>query len=168
LSDYKFNRLKDDGEVPAVRNGHTLNYFSDRLYVFGGIHDITWELDDLHIYDLKVIVKQYRQINGPLLSKTLPEKLIEKLSSKTNLMRKNTKEKPAKRKALLKLIVQVSGKKIPLLQAEIFQSPTMKMVTETELIVQERCLTSREERCSIRRKLKCSRALRSPNLRRKN
>lgn len=31
-----------------------MNYFKDRLYVFGGIHDITWELDDLHIYDLKV------------------------------------------------------------------------------------------------------------------
>lgn len=30
-----------------------MNYFKDRLYVFGGIHDITWELDDLHIYDLK-------------------------------------------------------------------------------------------------------------------
>lgn len=25
----------------------------NKLYVFGGIHDITWELDDLHIYNLK-------------------------------------------------------------------------------------------------------------------
>ena len=40
--------------MPAVRNGHTLTYFDNKLYVFGGIHDITWELDDLHIYDLKV------------------------------------------------------------------------------------------------------------------
>ena len=39
--------------MPAVRNGHTLTYFDNKLYVFGGIHDITWELDDLHIYNLK-------------------------------------------------------------------------------------------------------------------
>lgn len=45
--------MKDDGEVPVVRNGHSMNFFQGRIYVFGGIHDITWELDDLHIYDLK-------------------------------------------------------------------------------------------------------------------
>lgn len=53
LSDYKFKRLPDDGELPAVRNGHTMTYHDNKLYVFGGIHDITWELDDLHIYNLK-------------------------------------------------------------------------------------------------------------------
>ena len=31
-----------------------MNYFDGRLYLFGGIHDITWELDDLHIYTLAV------------------------------------------------------------------------------------------------------------------
>ena len=36
-----------------VRNGHSMNFFQGRIYVFGGIHDITWELDDLHIYDVK-------------------------------------------------------------------------------------------------------------------
>jgi len=41
-----------DGSVPAVRNGHSMTHFNDKLYVFGGIHDITWELDDLHIYNL--------------------------------------------------------------------------------------------------------------------
>jgi len=29
-----------------------MSFYNDRLYVFGGIHDITWELDDLHIYNL--------------------------------------------------------------------------------------------------------------------
>lgn len=52
LTDFKFKRLSDEGELPAVRNGHTMNYFDGKLYVFGGIHDITWELDDLHIYTL--------------------------------------------------------------------------------------------------------------------
>ena len=27
LSDFKFKKMPDDGEVPAVRNGHTLTYF---------------------------------------------------------------------------------------------------------------------------------------------
>ena len=53
LTDCKYKRLKDEGEVPAIRNGHTMNYYNEKLYVFGGIHDITWELDDLHIYNLK-------------------------------------------------------------------------------------------------------------------
>ena len=53
LTDYKFKRLRDEGEVPAIRNGHTMNYYNEKLYVFGGIHDITWELDDLHIYNIK-------------------------------------------------------------------------------------------------------------------
>ena len=51
-----------------VRNGHTMNHYEGKLYVFGGIHDITWELDDLHIYDLKVHFVPVRLISGPLLS----------------------------------------------------------------------------------------------------
>jgi hypothetical protein len=31
-----------------------MEFFEGKLYVFGGIHDITWELDDLHIYNLNV------------------------------------------------------------------------------------------------------------------
>ena len=78
LGDFKFTKLNDSGEVPAIRNGHTMNYFQDRLYVFGGIHDITWELDDLHIYDLKVLVWLLRLTSGPLSSKILLEKSTEK------------------------------------------------------------------------------------------
>jgi len=53
LADLKFQKLNGEGMIPAVRNGHTMNYYQEKLYMFGGIHDITWELDDLHIYDLK-------------------------------------------------------------------------------------------------------------------
>lgn len=35
-----------------VRNGHSINYYNGKLFLYGGIHDITWELDDLHIYDI--------------------------------------------------------------------------------------------------------------------
>jgi hypothetical protein len=34
-----------------------MSYYDGKLYVFGGIHDITWELDDLHIYNLKVNIE---------------------------------------------------------------------------------------------------------------
>lgn len=42
LTTFKFTRLKDDGDLPAIRNGHTMNIHDGKLYVFGGIHDITW------------------------------------------------------------------------------------------------------------------------------
>jgi hypothetical protein len=48
----EYELLPAAGNVPAVRSGHTINYYNDKLYVFGGIYDITWELDDLHIYNL--------------------------------------------------------------------------------------------------------------------
>lgn len=48
--------LIDDNEEskPVIRSGHTLTFYEDRLYLFGGIHEVTWELDDLHIYNIKV------------------------------------------------------------------------------------------------------------------
>ena len=30
-----------------------MNLFNDHLVLFGGIHDITWELDDLWVFDIK-------------------------------------------------------------------------------------------------------------------
>ena len=30
-----------------------MTFYEGKLFLFGGIHDITWELDDLHIYDIK-------------------------------------------------------------------------------------------------------------------
>jgi N-acetylneuraminic acid mutarotase len=52
LKTLSYELLPANGDIPAVRNGHTMSFYNDRLYVFGGIHDITWELDDLHIYNL--------------------------------------------------------------------------------------------------------------------
>lgn len=53
LADFKYRLLESQGDVPTERNGHTMEYYEGKLYVFGGIHDITWELDDLHIYNLE-------------------------------------------------------------------------------------------------------------------
>ncbi len=80
LADYKFKKLKDDGEVPYIRNGHTINFYEGKLYVFGGIHDITWELDDLHIYDLKVKLFEFRENFGQHWNKNHQEKYRKRIT----------------------------------------------------------------------------------------
>lgn len=35
-----------------TRRGHSLSVHGDKLVVFGGIHDVTWELDDLFVFDI--------------------------------------------------------------------------------------------------------------------
>jgi N-acetylneuraminic acid mutarotase len=37
--------------LKKVRNGCTLNSYQGYLILFGGIHDITWELDDLWAFE---------------------------------------------------------------------------------------------------------------------
>ena len=37
---------------PSVRNGFIFEYWNGKLVLFGGIHDITWELDDLWTFDV--------------------------------------------------------------------------------------------------------------------
>lgn len=55
LSSKHYSQVEDKEELrPVVRSGHTVNFYDGKLYIFGGIHEVTWELDDLHIYDLKV------------------------------------------------------------------------------------------------------------------
>lgn len=42
LNTQKFTKMPAEGYPPVLRNGHTINYHENKLYVFGGIHDITW------------------------------------------------------------------------------------------------------------------------------
>lgn len=52
----EYSKVEDKEELrPVVRSGHSLTFYEDKLYLFGGIHEVTWELDDLHIYDIKVL-----------------------------------------------------------------------------------------------------------------
>ncbi|EAR97403.2 kelch motif protein (macronuclear) [Tetrahymena thermophila SB210] len=39
--------------LPKTRKGHSLSLYGDYLILFGGIHDVTWELDDLYVFDLR-------------------------------------------------------------------------------------------------------------------
>eukprot|EP00825_Cyclidium_porcatum_P041056 TRINITY_DN5310_c0_g2_i3.p1 TRINITY_DN5310_c0_g2~~TRINITY_DN5310_c0_g2_i3.p1 ORF type:complete len:278 (-),score=48.24 TRINITY_DN5310_c0_g2_i3:186-1019(-) len=38
--------------MKQIRTGHSLSYFEGNLILFGGIHDITHELDDLYVFSL--------------------------------------------------------------------------------------------------------------------
>ena len=44
-----------NNNVPKPRNGMTLCNNGNKLLMFGGIHDITWELDDLWEYNLDTL-----------------------------------------------------------------------------------------------------------------
>lgn len=35
-----------------MRSGHSINSWGNKLILFGGIHDITWELDDLYAFNV--------------------------------------------------------------------------------------------------------------------
>jgi len=36
---------------PSARSGHTMNVFKDKMFIFGGIFELTKELNDLISYD---------------------------------------------------------------------------------------------------------------------
>lgn len=38
---------------PKARNSHTLTYYKERLFLFGGAND-NGPLNDLHIYDISI------------------------------------------------------------------------------------------------------------------
>lgn len=46
-----------------MRSGHTLTSHDGSIYLFGGIHEVTWELDDLNIYVPKVAVLDIQMNN---------------------------------------------------------------------------------------------------------
>lgn len=39
--------------MPLARSGHSAAVYKDFMLVFGGIHEVTKELDDMLIYDFK-------------------------------------------------------------------------------------------------------------------
>jgi len=48
IADKRWIEMSPDGETPVERSGHTTDVFDDYLVIFGGIWDVTKELNDLH------------------------------------------------------------------------------------------------------------------------
>ena len=50
---YKLITLPAGSEEPVARSGHSSNIFNGQMYIFGGILELTKELNEMLIYDFK-------------------------------------------------------------------------------------------------------------------
>ena len=50
ITDKRWIEVEPEGEIPVERSGHTSNVYDDYMVIFGGIWDVTKELNDLHLY----------------------------------------------------------------------------------------------------------------------
>ena len=50
LADKRWVEIEAEGEIPFERSGHTSDIYEDFLVIFGGIWDVTKELNDMHLY----------------------------------------------------------------------------------------------------------------------
>ena len=50
IAEKKWVEVEPEGEIPFERSGHSSDVYGDYLCVFGGIWDVTKELNDLHLY----------------------------------------------------------------------------------------------------------------------
>ena len=50
IADKKWAEIEAEGDMPFERSGHSSDVFDEYLVIFGGIWDVTKELNDLHIY----------------------------------------------------------------------------------------------------------------------
>ena len=50
IAEKRWIEIEADGELPFERSGHSSDVFQDYLVIFGGIWDVTKELNDLHLY----------------------------------------------------------------------------------------------------------------------
>ena len=64
-----WQEIKQSGNAPTPRSGHSCDIFEGQyLIIFGGILEITKELNDLHLFDLtkKKWVTLFEETNSPL------------------------------------------------------------------------------------------------------
>ena len=52
IADERWTELKAAGDIPFERSGHSISVIGDNIIVFGGIWDVTKELNDLHCYSI--------------------------------------------------------------------------------------------------------------------
>ena len=78
IADSKWTQLNPEGDIPYPRSGHSCDIYDDWLVLFGGIWDVTKELNDLWFYSisknvwLKVIdTANSPQIKSPMKHNTL-------------------------------------------------------------------------------------------------
>lgn len=50
IADKRWVEVDAEGDPPIERSGHSSDVYDDFLVIFGGIWDVTKELNDLHVY----------------------------------------------------------------------------------------------------------------------
>ena len=53
LVTFKWEKMNPQGEVPMERSGHSASLYKGHMLIFGGLFEITKELNDSHLYDFK-------------------------------------------------------------------------------------------------------------------
>lgn len=146
-----------------------MNYYEGKLYVFGGIHDVTWELDDLHIYDLKVSKELCRVLNGPHSNRNLHEKSKKSRITSFRTVKltkiRALRRMEVKKKHFSKLSVSDSIKckaRLPVQQKISFPSLLMELKKPSIRVqkVLEKCWTNNEKKSFIKKRQKCLKTLR--------
>lgn len=51
LDTYKWELMEPSGKLPMERSGHSADVYRGNMVIFGGLFEITKELNDAHLYD---------------------------------------------------------------------------------------------------------------------
>jgi hypothetical protein len=54
--------------APLTRSGHSASIYKEFMVIFGGIHEVTKELDDLYIFDFKNKrwIELFEEVSSPM------------------------------------------------------------------------------------------------------
>jgi hypothetical protein len=68
LATLSWDEIVVKGNSPLVRSGNSLQTYENYLVLFGGIHDMTRELNDCHLFDIakKKWISLYDETNSPV------------------------------------------------------------------------------------------------------
>lgn len=53
LTTNEWHQIQVTGEEPLPRSGHASQIYNDFMIIYGGIYEVTKELNDMHVFDLK-------------------------------------------------------------------------------------------------------------------
>mmetsp|Transcript_34018 Transcript_34018/g.41950 ORF Transcript_34018/g.41950 Transcript_34018/m.41950 type:complete len:112 (+) Transcript_34018:763-1098(+) len=83
IGDKRWVEVIADGEAPYERSGHSSDVYDDYLVIFGGIWDVTKELNDMHLYCFSQ--NRWITINSSANSPTIGRSPIRKQGLDTGL-----------------------------------------------------------------------------------
>jgi N-acetylneuraminic acid mutarotase len=53
MTSCEWSKIEVPGEEPLPRSGHASQIYNDFMIIYGGIYEVTKELNDMHVFDLK-------------------------------------------------------------------------------------------------------------------